>query len=324
MSAEGGAPPEPRLRWETPLLVAGLVLGAVLRFTGLGFGLRHQPHWDERVFVTSVARMLAAGDLDHRFYEYPGLFPYLLAPCLAVLTPLRREGPEAYLLARGVVAVFGVLSVALAGRLGRRLAGPWGGATAALLVAVSPVEVTTAHMIRPDVMLESFVLLALLAFGRLGPALGGDLRAGAALGAATAVKFSGALLAPAYAVARLLAPGPKLSRLGLAGLVAVAVFLLATPYALLHFRQFFGGIVVQWTAHYGEAASTLSFGEIAAYYARAILRGLGPLGSALLALGVVSAVRSPRSWAPLLAQVAIMFVMTLFPSLVTVPAAWFR
>jgi hypothetical protein len=304
MSAE--APPaEPWLHWERTALVLALILGAVLRFTGLGFGLRHQPHWDERVFVTSVSQMLAARDLDHRFYEYPGLFPYLLAPVLGLLPAARREGPEGYLLARGVVAAFGLLSVVLAGRLGRKLAGPWGSATAALLVAVSPVEVITAHMVRPDVVLEAFVLLALLAFARLSSKAAGDVGAGVALGAATAVKFSGALLAPAYVAARLVTPGPKLSRLLLAGFVATAVFFLATPYALLHFRQFFGGMVVQWAAHYGEAAGSLSPAEVAAYYGRAIVRGLGPLGSALLVLGLVGAFRNARPWTPLLVQAAL-------------------
>jgi Dolichyl-phosphate-mannose-protein mannosyltransferase len=293
------------LSWEALALAVALVLAALLRFGGLGFGLRHQPHWDERVFVTSVSRMLAAGDLDHRFYEYPGLFVYVLAPLLAVLPPEAREGPRGYLLARGLVAAFGVLSVALSAWLGRRLGGPWAGAAAALLVAVSPVEVVTAHTLRPDVVLESFVLAALLVFARLGQAAARDVGAGLVLGAATAVKFSGALLAPAYVVARLLAPGPKLRRVLLAGGLACLAFFIATPYALLHWRQFFGGVGVQWAAHYGEAGSSLSVGEVIAYYLGATLRGLGPLGCGLLALGVLLALRSPRPWAPLLTQVAV-------------------
>jgi hypothetical protein len=304
MSAEGGTLPGRASRFEIGALVVALLLGAALRFAGLGFGLRHTPHWDERVFVSSVSQMLAAGDLDHRFYEYPGLFSYILAPFLALLPAARREGPEGYLLARGVVAAFGTLSIALAGRLGRGLSGPWAGITAALLVAVSPVEVVTAHMIRPDVVLESFVLLARLAFSRLSAAAAGDVCAGIAVGAATAVKFSGALLAPAYAVARVLSPGPKLSRLLLAGLVAVGLFFVATPYALAHFRSFFGGVGVQWAGHYA-IGSSLSLGEVAAYYGRTVLRGLGPVGAALLALGLASSVREARAWAPLLTQVAI-------------------
>jgi hypothetical protein len=48
--------------------------------------------------------------LDHRFYEYPGLFFYFLAPVLALLPREALSSPQAYLVARGVVAAFGVAS----------------------------------------------------------------------------------------------------------------------------------------------------------------------------------------------------------------------
>ena len=72
----------------------------VLRFTALGWGLRHTPDLDEQFFVENVRGMLARGDLDHRFHEYPGLVFYLLLPVVAAVdrTTLAREG---YLLARG-------------------------------------------------------------------------------------------------------------------------------------------------------------------------------------------------------------------------------
>jgi hypothetical protein len=307
MSADEVGEPKRAFPWQAAGLLTAVTLAAVLRFAGLGFGLRHKPHWDETVFVSSVSRMLAAGDWDHRFYEYPGLFCYLLAPVLACLAPERRESAEAYLLARGLVAAFGVASVALAWRLGRRLAGHWGALTAALLVAVSPVEVITAHTIRPDVVLETFVLAALLAFASLEGTRVSELRAGVALGAATAVKFSGALLGPAYLVAWWSAPGRRLAGMALGAAAAILVFFLATPYGLLHAREFLGGIAVQWGAHYGgaEPVGGLSFGEVVSYYAATILRALGPVGTALLALGVASASRRPRVYGPCLMQVVV-------------------
>ena len=38
-------------------LVALLALAAVLRFTGLGWGLRHRPPLDERFFVSNAAHI---------------------------------------------------------------------------------------------------------------------------------------------------------------------------------------------------------------------------------------------------------------------------
>src|SRR5438132_2640981 len=234
---------------ERVLLVAILVLAAALRFAGLGWGLRHLPDLDERWFVENVGRMLATRDLDQRFYEYPGLFFYLLAPVLALLHP-RDSGPGAYLAARAVVAAFGVGSVGLTYLLGRRLSGPVAGLAAGLLVAVSPVEVFTAHMVRPDVALEAFVLLAFLAFSRLGPGWRADLLSGLALGAATAVKYTGVLLAPSYVAQRLSAPGFRVSRLALAAGAALVAFALCSPYTLLHFGEALRGAQTQISHHY--------------------------------------------------------------------------
>ena len=92
------------------MLVATLGLAAFLRFTALGWGLRHEPDWDERVFVQSAAWMVASGDLDHRFYEYPGLFVYLIAPAVALHGP-PEVGPDAYLAARRVVAGLSLIHI---------------------------------------------------------------------------------------------------------------------------------------------------------------------------------------------------------------------
>ena len=51
-------------------LLAILGAAAVFRFTALGWGLRHEPDWDERVFVQSAAWVAAAGAtllLDERW-----------------------------------------------------------------------------------------------------------------------------------------------------------------------------------------------------------------------------------------------------------------
>ena len=75
-------------RWgQAAALASLLALAAVLRFGSLGWGLRHEPHIDERYFVENVGWMLAHRDIDHRFDEYPGLFFYALTP----VRPKKRE-----------------------------------------------------------------------------------------------------------------------------------------------------------------------------------------------------------------------------------------
>ena len=282
-----------------------LLLAVALRFTGLSWGLRHTPHVDERYFVDNVAVMLSEGDLDYRFYEYPGLFFYLLYPVLAVVDPEVPAGASAYLAARGLVAAFGVASVALVYLLGTRLAGPLTGLVAALFLAVSPVEVHTAHSVRPDVVLETFVLLALLVFRTLGEAKRPDVLSGMALGAATAVKFSGILLVPSYIAYRLLAPGPRLRRMFLAGGLSLLTFLVLSPYTLLNVRGFMDGVFTQFDYHYVERSESAKdyFGMFWIYlgHPRGTLRkAFGALGVLLLLVGVFPALREWRKWGPLL------------------------
>lgn len=291
-------------------LVPILCVAAWLRFTALDWGLRHIPHQDERSFVENVALMLTQGDLDHRFYEYPGLFLYMLLPVQAAVG---GDGPAAYHAARGLVAAFGVLSVALVALLGFRLGGPALGLAAALLSAVSPLEVVTAHMVRPDIALEAFALLAFLAFRRMGGDTRGDLRAGAALGAAVSIKFTGVLLLPSYLIARLLAPGRRLRGALYAGLTATALGLLFTPYAVLHWREFARGAGYQMTAHYKGQAPQAGYFDNVVMLARAMADGVGPLGTVLALGGLAWALRPAlrRAWLPLLAYpLTILVVMS--------------
>ena len=247
--------------------------------------------------------MLRAGDLDHRYYYYPGLVFYLLAPAVAAAG---GSGPAAYLFARAVVAAFGVLSVALAFALGRRLAGDHAGLVAALLLAVSPIAVSVAHMVRPDVILGTMSLLALAAFLALDGSWRRDALAGGALGAAAAVKFTGGLLVPAYLLARTLLPGPASRRplrllggVAAAGASALATFLVFTPYAVLHAPAFLSGVGVQVGHHYREEASPdVPYLEMVETYAGVVRRGLGPAALLLPGLSVLLW-RDPRRWAVL-------------------------
>jgi hypothetical protein len=296
--------------WALLVLAALTVVAALLRFTGLDWNLRHLPHYDEGAFVYNVARMLEAGDLDHRYYEYPGLFFYLLLPVQAPFDPRFPEG-ETFYAARALVAGFGVLGVPLCYALGRRWLEPLGALAAAGLVAVDPVGVQTAHSVRADVVLSVFAMLALWAFSRPRRGAWSDVLCGAALGAAVAVKFTGALLALPLVAWRLLEPRTALRALAVSALVSLLVFFALTPYALIHAREFLSGMETQLTHHYqGSPETRAPWSHMALAYAAVWIKQLGPAGALLAATGAALAVPRWRSWLPLLvyplASVAVM------------------
>jgi hypothetical protein len=168
-------------------------------------------------------------------------------------------------------------------------------------MAVSLVAVETAHMVRPDVLRQALSALALLAFARLDGSRRAEAVAGAAVGLALAVKFSGVFLVPCYLAARLLAPGPRLRRVVLGGAVATLVFACASPYALVHAPEFLKGVQVQLRYHYQEKAQeSVTYAAMLAEYARVWAKGLGGAGLVLSLVGLEPALRAWRRWLPAL------------------------
>jgi 4-amino-4-deoxy-L-arabinose transferase-like glycosyltransferase len=272
-----------------------VLLAAALRFPGLSWGLRHPPVHDERVFVEKAWAMLAHGSLDHRFYEYPGLFFFLLLPGLAlVFREGAAPGASAYLAARATVAGLGVLGVWLTYRLALRLAGPVAAAAAGLVLAVSPLAVRTAHMVRPDVALAVAALLALEAITRDAPAS----VAGTVLGAAMAVKFTGVALWPAY-LARRLATGAWRGAAATLG-IALLVFLASVWPLAVRPQEVLEGVAAQQRFHHERPTDAWTHAKVAAFYARTAFVALGPIAAVLAVAGVWLTRARWREWWPLL------------------------
>jgi hypothetical protein len=145
------------------------------------------------------------------------------------------------------------------------------------------------------------------------------LWAGVALGATAAVKFTGALLLPAYLLARWLRPGSRWQGTAVAGLAALAVWVLTTPYAVLTPASFFGGVVINWTYHYRGGGMAPRFLEIASFYLRTLAGGVGLVGVPLAALGLLAARRHWRAWLPGLSYAAVLVGV-----LSTAEARWAR
>jgi hypothetical protein len=307
---------------ETLLVAAITLAGGAVRFVGLDWGLRHPPHTDERVYVENVVAMVAAGDLDHRFYTYPGLFFYLLAPGIWLLGSHRWHGPDAYLASRALVAGVGTLNPLLIYLVGRRLLGPMAAAAAAMLLALSPIDVETCHQVRPDILLQSLGILGLLLLHRAAQRTTPDLRAGSLVGVATAIKFTGVLLWPSYVVARLLGGGPRrCGRLLVASVVIPLLVVACTPFAVIHATSYRGGPPAQLAMYYQGHFAARFLGNLH-YYLADIAHTLGAIAVAALAVGTVVLLRRrPRLWgSALLHPVVVVTVMStavlVFPRLV--------
>jgi hypothetical protein len=287
-------PPWRRVPAVLALLVAG---AALLRLFGISQGLGHLPVQSERIFVESAWEMVTHRDLDQRCFLYPGLFFYILYLPIALV---HRTGPPseaAYLVARVVVAAFGIANVPLTYALGFRLSGRRCGLLAAALVALSPLEVATCHWIRPDVVLETFALVAFLVFYSEPKR---DLGAGIAIGAATAVKFTGIFLVPSYLARRYAEGTVRLRGLLQAGGMSLVTFCFFTPYALITPERFMGGAQTQLEYQYAAHSESVSHLGAFLFYLRTIQEHLGPVGILLLGLGLLAARKNVGFWAPLL------------------------
>lgn len=298
---DGGDGPFSRPWFRLCCLGSIVALALLLRLTHLEWGVRHPAHSDDAAFVGHAQRMLDEGHGDHGYHIYPGLFFYLLAPVLHVFGDGTPPGPASFFAARGLVAAFGSLNVLLLYRLGRDMLGTRAGLWSALLLAVSPVAVEQGHTVHPDVLLQTLVLLALLAFLRVGEGFAGDLVSGLALGLAGAVKFSAIFLVPAYVVARGLAPGRRLIGLAAAGATALSVFALASPYSVLRARDFLFGVQTQITFHVAQKeAGSPPYLDRVKDYAAVWPRALGWPAALLAGYGLIRARKNWRAWAPFL------------------------
>ena len=238
-----------RANTELYLLPGILLLAAVVRVWGIGYGLPCSYCRPDEDRLLAVALQLGRGDLDPGYYIWPGLPFYLSRLVLEASAPLRpalsqgsawrlylADPAFVHLVFRYVFCVFGVATVFLLYRLGRRLFSPGVGLLSAFFLALSFLHARDSRFAMLDIP------LTLLAVGFFLPAAGILLRgrnrdylvAGLLLGLAGAVKYYGAVLAVPLVTAHFSRPGDRRgSCLATALAVAAGVFFLSSPYTLL-------------------------------------------------------------------------------------------
>jgi len=284
-----------RIRLEHWLLSAILLLALGLRVAAIDYDLPAIFHPDEPAVIRISREMFATGDLNPHFFDYPSLIfysnalvyaPFYLGGRLSgafddrsdilplesvAMGTVRAPQPAAVLLNRLVSLVMGVGTVALLYFIGRALFDrPDVGLLAALLLAVAPNHTFHSRIVTTDAMVTFFIVLTMLMAALIFHQ--GRTRhyvlAGLAVGLAAGTKYNGAIIALVVPLAHFLRIGRRGwrdGRLYAAGLVAIAVFLLTTPYAIFDYATF-SAALLGVMGHYGGSHAGME-GDPLAWYA---------------------------------------------------------
>ncbi|HEY8516059.1 MAG TPA: glycosyltransferase family 39 protein [Candidatus Binatia bacterium] len=300
------------------MIGAALAVSLGLHLWGVERNLPDGRDVDEDVLVRPAVRIASSGDLNPRWFGYPGsTVIYPLAALLHVqeaafhggswtkpnpgirikfftggFAPYVRTG-------RYLSVAYGVGSVAAAAWIAWLLFGPATSAVTAVLAATSPLAIEYAQPLRTDSAATFYGLLYLgLVLRALAKPTGArQALAGAALGLAIASRYlmasTGAVLAAAHLHLLLRARERTTLRALLAGWLAVPIaFFASTPYMLLDASAALQGFLVaarNQSAHTG--IDQLGFlGNVRFYLLEAIPQAIGwpQLALALLAIALLA------------------------------------
>jgi hypothetical protein len=328
------------------LLAAILALAEWLRASGLSFGLPAVYNPDE-VAIMSRALGFAKGDLNPHNFLYPTFYFYVLFAWVggwfalswmtgavsslgAFQTQFFLDPSGVYHAGRVLGAACGITTVWLTWVLGARFAGWRAGASAALLMAVSPTAVRDAHYVKHDVPVTLAIVAAmvvLVRLARVGEAANAAVAppsrlalagAGAACGVAFSTHYYAIFLALPLALAitaRLGAfarpPGSPRPTAGAlivawawAGLGATVVFFALSPFLLVEPARAWHDIVANRQIVVDRAGSlgTGPFPSAGVYVRLLWQEGLGWPGLGAAVIGLTLLARR-RPWQALLLAV---------------------
>lgn len=322
-------------------LLVVLVLAAGLRWYGANFGLPALNDPDELMFELGAVRMLTTGTLNPGWFGHPATTTMYVLALTDIATLAfgvmsgQYGGPADFMAAvysdpgllilpgRLAMAAFGVLAVWQTWRMGRLLrpdiAGWQIGAFAALVLAVSPVFVQYAQIIRSDMMGTAFALLCLGAALRIAEhgrrADYGWAALWLALAVASKWPFAIASLSVAGAwVHYLRTHGTAEWRkqfLNIAGfgIAAPLLLLVVSPYLVLDFDTVLVNLSGETRTRHLGATGEGFFANAVWYLGGPLHAGLGTGAYALAAAGLVLMARDPRIRLVLLPFLVVHFVI---------------
>ncbi|MDX6723390.1 MAG: hypothetical protein QOD73_1794 [Solirubrobacteraceae bacterium] len=316
-------------RWPYWLGLAAVLAAALgLRLWGIRHGLPYAYNADENAHFVPGAIGLFGHGVNPHYFVNPPAYTYLLHVVFdlwfggraGVSSAYATHPTEVFVVARVTAAVVGTLAVWLLYCAGARLVDRRVGLLAAALLAVAFLPVFYSHLALNDV--PTLAPIALSLWGTAGVLRRGRTRdyvlAGIGLGLACASKYTGGivllpLLTAAVAQA---AAGPRERRraaLGgvvLAGVLALAAFVAANPYAVLDHTAFADGLSHQASAsvdELGKLGLTQPSGHL--YYLWTFTWGLGWVPLAAAVAGALGMLVADRRMALVLVPAVIVYVL---------------
>lgn len=296
------------------LSVAVMLIALLVRLHGIGFGLPALLDPDELMFELGAIRLLSKHTLNPGWFGHPATTTmYLLAlvdmatygvgRVLGWFTGVKEftaavfSNPGLIILpGRVLMALFGVGTVWQVQRLARTLFGPTVALVAGLLLALSPVAVSWAQVIRSDVMASFFMLLGMNATLRYAREGQSRYYVWAAwwLGLAIATKWPFAM--GGLAMAGVLGRNVLNKRLSLgeasgklAGFAALSLLFLVliSPYLILAHDTVIRNLAGEAQMKHLGATGGPPWANAWWYVSGPLLRGLGWAGSAFVLIGLV-------------------------------------
>ncbi|HEY7500557.1 MAG TPA: glycosyltransferase family 39 protein [Vicinamibacterales bacterium] len=254
-------------------LAAIVVVGAALRFYPIWFGFPYPHARPDEETAVDLALAMQGGDLNPRFFHWPSFAIYLFAAVSAAAAAIRRAlsldpftNADYVILARGLVAACGTLTIVALFRLARRTAGAATGLIAALLLAAALLHVRESHFAMTDVLMTLLLTTSLacviqaldegMVENTRARALQRFALAGLLGGLAASTKYSAAMIVAAMAAAQLawLTNARKAIWSLAAWMPAVLFatsfvvgFFVGTPYALLDSGKFTADLEFDFT-----------------------------------------------------------------------------
>jgi 4-amino-4-deoxy-L-arabinose transferase-like glycosyltransferase len=313
------------------LLVLIALAGLMVRFYGLGWGLPYHFHSDEFLLAANAEKLRTAPSMaqlmteQFRFFMYPPVLMYLniaLVSASTLFRPFSHSDPTSltlfYLLARGIVAAFGLATVIMLYWLGSRLYSRNVGLLASFFLAFTVLHVRDSHFFCTDVPMTFFLVLILylcvdMVEKRTQKAY---LLTGIATGIAIATKQTALLVFPVIVVAHLISlwkdgrrsvreywlalrAGASLKKLAVVLGVAILAFMIANPFVIMNPGRFLdmsrktfafvkGAQQPQWTFQFTGTTAGYWFTNLLFY-------GMGPALEILCLLGILWALWK-RKW----------------------------